>query len=199
MIFKRRQRPPIWSRLREAAYPRKGWWRPFGYVNKRMRRLPDTPERIALGFACGAFASFTPFFGFHFILAGVLGWALGGNVLAALLGTIVGNPISFPFIAATALNLGWWVLGIDPVKDAGGFSFSWLWENLDLVFLPYLIGGTLPGLLIAIVCYWLCRPVVAAYQKRRRERLAEQAARRRKISAREQEAYEMHDSEGDDV
>ena len=29
----------------------------------RVRRLPDTPHRIALGFACGVFVSFTPFFG----------------------------------------------------------------------------------------------------------------------------------------
>ncbi|HUF56488.1 MAG TPA: DUF2062 domain-containing protein [Thermohalobaculum sp.] len=185
--------------MRESAYPRKGWWRLVGYVNKRMQRLPDTPERIALGFACGAFVSFTPLFFFHFIVAGALAWIFRGNVLAALLGTAVGNPVTFPFIATAALNLGWWMLGIDPVEDAGGFSFSWLWDNLDLIFLPYLVGGVLPGLAIAVICYIVCRPLVAAYQKRRNDRLAEQAKRRRAMAAREQEAYEMHDSEDDNV
>ena len=185
--------------MRESAYPRKGWWRSVGYVNKRVQRLPDTPERIAFGFACGAFASFTPFFGLHFMLAALLGWLLGGNILAALLGTAVGNPVTFPFIAASALNIGWWILGIDPVEDAGHLSVSWLWDNLDLIFLPYLVGSIVPGLAMAIACYMLCRPLVAAYQKRRRERLAEHAARRREMAAREQEAYEMHDSEGDNV
>lgn len=199
MRFKRRQHPPFWSRVRESAYPRKGWWRLVGYVNKRMQRLPDTPERIALGFACGAFVSFTPLFFFHFIVAGALAWIFRGNVLAALLGTAVGNPVTFPFIATAALNLGWWMLGIDPVEDAGGFSFSWLWDNLDLIFLPYLVGGVLPGLAIAVICYIVCRPLVAAYQKRRNDRLAEQAKRRRAMAAREQEAYEMHDSEDDNV
>lgn len=199
MRFKRRNRPPFWSRVRESAYPRKGWWRSVGYVNKRMQRLPDTPERIALGIACGAFVSFTPLFFFHFIIAGALAWILRGNVLAALLGTAVGNPLTFPFIATAALNLGWWMLGIDPVHDAGGFSFLWLWENLELIFVPYLIGGVLPGLVTAVVCYRLSLPIVAAYQKRRRERLAAQAARRQAMAEREQEAYEMHDSEGDNV
>ena len=199
MRFKRRKRAPFWSRVRETAYPRKGLWRPLGYVNKRMQRLPDTPERIALGIACGAFVSFTPLFFFHFVIAGALAWVLRGNVLAALLGTAVGNPVTFPFIAAAALNLGWWMLGIDPVEDASGFSVSWLWDNLDLIFLPYLVGGVLPGLITAGACYRLSLPLVAAYQKRRRERLAQQAARRRAEAAREQEAYEMHDSEGDNV
>lgn len=199
MIFKRRNRPPFWSRLREAAYPRKGWWRPLDYVNKRMQRLPDTPERIALGFACGAFASFSPFFGFHLVLAAGLAWMLRGNVLAALLGTIVGNPVTFPFIAAISLNLGWWLLGTEPVDDAAGFSFAWLWENLDLIFLPYLLGGLLPGALAAVASYLLSRPVVAAYQKRRRERLQARAERRREMVDREQRAYEVHDSEGDNV
>ena len=199
MIFKRRDRPRLWTRMREAAYPRKGWWRPFDYARKRVRRLPDTPDRIATGVACGAFASFTPFFGFHFILAALLGWAFRGNVLAALLGTAIGNPISFPFIAATSLNLGWWILGIRPIEDAGGFSFAWLWENLDLIFLPYFIGGFAPGLVTAVAAYMLSRPLVAAYQKRRRERLSELAARRRAMAEREQDAYSMHDSEGDNV
>ncbi len=185
--------------MRESAYPRKGWWRSVDYVNKRMQRLPDTPERIALGFACGAFVSFTPLFFFHFVIAGVFAWMLRGNVLAALLGTAVGNPITFPFIATAALNLGWWILGVDPVEDAGGFSFSWLWENLDLIFLPYLVGGILPGMIVAVVSYRVSLPLVAAYQKRRRDKLAEHAERRRAMAAREQEAYEVHDTEGDNV
>ena len=69
MIFRRRRRPSFLARMRETMMPRKGIWRGFDYINKRMRRLPDSPHRIALGFACGVFVSFSPFFGFHFFLA----------------------------------------------------------------------------------------------------------------------------------
>lgn len=198
MIFKRRDRPPFWGRLREALFPRKGWWRPFDYASKRIRRLPDSPSRIAAGLACGAFASFTPFFGFHFVIAAALAWALGGNVLAALIGTIVGNPITFPFIAALSLQVGWWLLGHQPI-EADHFSFAWLWDQLDQIFLPYMIGGILPGLAVAFVAYWLCKPIIAAYQRRRRERLAMLARKRQVAAEREQEAYAVHDAEGDNA
>ena len=199
MIFKRRERPPFWNRLREILYPRKGWWRPFDYARKRVRRLPDSPENIALGFSCGAFASFTPFFGFHFVIAGALAWVTGGNFIASLLGTIVGNPITFPFIAAAALNLGWWITGAQAHEKAQGFSFSWLVDNIDVIFVPYLVGGLLPGAVTAVVAYFLCRPLVAAYQKRRREKLARMAAARRAAAEREAEAYAAHDTEGDNA
>lgn len=199
MIFKRRERPPFWDRMREIMLPRKGWWRPFGYAHKRMRRLPDSPENIALGFACGAFVSFTPFFFFHLLFAAGLGWLMGGNIIAALLGTIVGNPITFPLIAAVALKLGWWILGVEEVEPADSFTFSWLWDNLELIFLPYLVGGLLPGLVVAVISFYVCRPVVAAYQKRRREKLAAKAAKRRALADAEAAAYEMHDTEGDNA
>ena len=188
MILKRRDRPPFWRRVREALAPRKGWRRGFEYIGKRMKRLPDTPHRIALGFACGAFVSFSPFFTLHFVLAALLAWMLRANILAALFGTAVGNPLSFPFIAATSLGLGHWILGTDASADSGrqSFSFGWLWDNFADIFLPYLVGGIIPGLIVGTVCYLLVRPLVAAYQNRRSKRLAarrasRQAARLRRI------------------
>lgn len=225
MIFKRRDRPPFWNRAREMVYPRKGVWRGAHYIGKRMRRLPDSPHRIALGFACGAFASFTPFFTLHFFLAAGLAWMLRANVLASLFGTIVGNPFTFPLISTTALWIGRSVLGrgedgsdFEAVMDAFGDGFTSIWSTirswfghgesmlggilvfLDEVFLPYLIGGIVPGLICAIVCYWTLGPAIAAYQERRRKKLeAAQAARRRAIDA-ELDAYAIHDSrEGDNA
>ena len=53
MVFKRRDKPPFSIRMRELLYPRRGWRRAIEYLGHRVRRLPDTPHRIALGFACG--------------------------------------------------------------------------------------------------------------------------------------------------
>lgn len=200
MIFKRRDKPPFWSRLREIMLPRKGILRGIDYIRMRLHRLPDSPHRIALGFACGALASFTPFFGFHIVLAAALAWLIGGNLLAAAFGTIVGNPLSFPFVAAAALELGWWMLGDKPLKPVDGFSVSWLFDNIDAIFLPYLVGGILPGLVTAAISYWLIGPVVAAYQERRRNRLAKRAGKWREAVLDEQGAYMARDAkEGDDA
>jgi len=198
MIFKRRDKPPFRDRLREFVYPRKGMWRGLDYIRKRLHRLPDSPHRIALGFACGAFASFTPFFGFHIILAAGLGWLARGNVLAAVFGTIVGNPISFPFIAAASLETGWWILGTSGGSTGSDFSVGWLLDNIEQIFLPYLVGGVLPGLLAGVISYWTIGPIVAAYQKRRRRRLARRAKEWREAVFEEQEAYKANDDEEGD-
>jgi hypothetical protein len=225
MIFKRRHKAPFWGRMREALYPRKGFWRGMGYVRKRLHRLPDSPHRIALGFAFGAFVSFTPFFTLHFFLAAGLAWLFRANILASLFGTIVGNPLTFPLIATGSLWLGRYLLGrgggassFEAVTHAFAKGFNSLWATtqswfgygpskldglllfLDDVFLPYLIGGIGPGIVCAVVSYWIIGPIVAAYQERRRKKLAQHAARFRKAAIEEQEAYMDHDDrEGDNV
>ncbi len=165
------------------------------YIRHRVSRIPDTPHRIALGFACGSMASFTPFFGFHFLIAATLAWMLRANIVAGLIGTVVGNPLTFPIIALVSLNLGRRILGhgvtgrdfgrvIDALAEgAKGFGESLLalagfgesyWERLlpllDDVVLPYAVGGLLPGLVTSAAFYFLLRPLVAAFQARRRGR-----------------------------
>jgi uncharacterized protein (DUF2062 family) len=39
------------------------------------------------------------------------------------------------------------------------------------VFLPYLIGGLMPGFVLAVLSYLGTKPLIAAYKKRRRGRL----------------------------
>jgi uncharacterized protein len=197
MVFKRRDKPPILSRMREIVYPQKGWRRGLEYLGHRVRRLPDTPHRISLGVACGVFASFTPLFGLHFLLAAALARLVRGNMLAALIGTAFGNPLTFPFIASISLKIGGAIVGHGPtgnnfqmLTEAFQQFFLGLWESLlsivgygdahwgrltiflQDVFWPYLVGSIGPGLISALVCYCLCRPIVGAYQARRRARLS---------------------------
>ncbi len=203
MVFKRREKPPLLNRLREFVLPRRGWRRGIEYLGHRVRRLPDTPHRIALGFACGVMASFTPFFGLHFVVAVALARLLRANFVAGLIGTAVGNPLTFPFIASAALGLGRRILGygvtgrdFSRISDAFTQAFAGIWESLlslvgfgesewyrlvpffrDIVW-PYFVGGLLPGLVAATVSYYLTRPIVAAYQTRRRARMLHRARER---------------------
>jgi uncharacterized protein (DUF2062 family) len=158
--------------------PRKGWRRGYLYLGKRVQRLPDSPHRIALGFACGVMASFTPFFGFHFVIAAALAFITRGNILASAIGTFVGNPLTFPFIAGTAMYLGHRITGIGLEFQNHIFTFGSLWDNLEAIFVPYLVGGFFPGVAASVTAYWLGRPVVAAFQKRRRSKLMKRAKQR---------------------
>jgi hypothetical protein len=67
---------------------------------------------------------------------------------------------------------------------------------LDDVFLPYLIGGLLPGLVCGAIFYVIIGPIVAAYQDRRRKKLDEIQARQRRTIDDELAAYAV--PEGND-
>ena len=200
-MFRRRD-PRSYSRLaREAIWPRGGWSRALTYMKIRLRRLPDPPHIVARGVAAGVFAAFTPLYGLHFVVAYALARLVKGNAIAALLGTFFGNPLTYVPIAWASLTTGHWMLGTGrrfSEHDTHGVFSAFaraghdLWRNAIAafthgqaswhglrafwwdVFLPYLVGGILPGIVCAIACYYGTLPVIAAYAKAkaaRQERL----------------------------
>ena len=195
-MFKRRK-PRSYSQIAtEMVYPRGGWLRASQYVLHRVRRLPDQPHRIGRGVAAGTFISFTPLHGFHFLAAAGIAWVIGGNILAALLATFVGNPITFPFIAYAATWLGREIMGnhgvLSPKMIFGEFAdaTAQLWQNLRAVFgpgeahwdqlgsfyhdifLPYLVGGVILGTLAGVASHYMTVPIIRAYHRRRARKLA---------------------------
>ncbi len=193
MVFKRRDPKPFLRALLELIWPRGGWARAFQYVKHRVRRLPDTPEKIARGIWAGVFTTFTPFYGVHFVVAGVLATIMRGNILASLMATFFGNPLTYVPIGLVSLQTGHWLLGTE-MKEETERSFGgkfvdagedlWLnfknvilgeprdWTGLSTfyheIFFPYLVGGIIPGIIVATICYYLSVPVIRAYQKRRK-------------------------------
>jgi uncharacterized protein (DUF2062 family) len=183
VIFRRRVTPGLLARLREMTTPRKSWRRGFEYLGRRIQRLPDTPHRIALGCACGVFASFSPFFGLHLFVAAAFAWMVNGNIIASAFGQVFGNWLTFPLIAAVCMEVGGWITGAP--TDIDSFDFGMIFSDfgyfMSRIFIPYGIGGIGPGLICAAASYYLLRPLIAAYQKRRRGKLM--AATRARVGA----------------
>ena len=200
-MFKRRDRQPIWKRALRALWPKGGWGRAARYVQYRIHRLPDPPDRIARGIFAGVFVTFTPLYGLHFGIAALLAWILRGNIVAALLGTFFGNPLTYVPIGVISLKTGYWLLDMRPAVDPEnslGHVFMrasddlWHnltalvtgrgtdWDNLILfyhnVFYPYLIGGILPGIVVGLICYYISVPLIRAYQNRRKGSIARKLA-----------------------
>lgn len=196
MVFKRRDKRSILQRLADLVYPKGGWTRAFFYVRHRLHRLPGSPEKIARGIWAGVFTTFTPFYGMHFVVAALVSRIMQGNLLAALLSTFFGNPLTYLPIGVSALKTGHFLLGttfeegqehslVKTFASAGADLWRNLgalftdkgadWSNLiaffDEVFFPYLVGGILPGVITATVCYYLSVPIIRAYQKRRAGRI----------------------------
>jgi len=196
LVFKRRNKRPFLRVVWELIYPKGGWGRAARYVWHRLRRLPDPPHRIARGVFAGVLVSFTPLFGFHFVIAALIALLIRGNAIAGVMATFFGNPITFPFIAVSGMQLGHWLLGTvydDGVSHSLMHSFAGAWQDLkhnfwamfsdktadwtklesffDEIFLPYLVGGLILGPIAAIICYYLSVPVITAYKNRRKGRL----------------------------
>lgn len=218
MVFRRRDRRSIARIILELLWPRGGWSRAFQYVKHRLHRLPGTPETIARGIMAGVFTSFTPFYGLHFLTAFIVARVVQGNALAAILATFFGNPITYVPISVMTLRMGYWLLGREwhpglssELFTAFGRSWQDLWNNFiaiftddtaqwghlaefyDGVFLPWMVGCILPGIVAGIISYYLTVPVIRAYQKRRSGKIRAKIEALKKKAAAQAEVMHKHD------
>jgi len=145
----------------------------------KFKALKGTPSSIAAGTACGVVVSLTPFVGLHTLLAVVFAWLIRANILAAALGTIVGNPWTFPFIWLTTLYTGRRLLGVShtPVDftaffDKAGkallnFDFDLFFQDIWPILWPMMVG-CIPSCIIAWgITYILIKRVVENWHARR--------------------------------
>jgi uncharacterized protein (DUF2062 family) len=179
-MFRRRIQHGWHRRIRDLFWPQSGWRRSSTYVAHRIGRLPGTPYSIAAGFACGAAVSFTPLIGFHFVLAAMLALIVRGNLLASALGTVVGNPWTFPGIWLATYRLGSMVVG----QPAEGLTperltLMLIVEQPGQVFFPMMVGGTLAGIVAWFVFFFPVRAAVSAYRARSLMRRTKKARHRK--------------------
>ncbi|MEN5248397.1 type IV secretion system effector BspA [Brucella pseudintermedia] len=184
MLFQRRNPPTRKERLRLLVWPRRSFSRSLRYGGKRILRITASPHAVAAGLAVGVFSAFTPFFGFHLIIAIVLAYVLAGNIAAAALGTTLANPLTLPLIWGSTFELGRFIMNgsIDqapPVhlgRALETMRFDEIWTPL---LKPMLFGSTVLGAAFAVVVYFVTRFAVSAFRRRRIERLAEKYSRHR--------------------
>jgi uncharacterized protein (DUF2062 family) len=183
-MFHHRKQRNLQDNFREAIWPKMGWLRVMRYYGLRIYRLDDTPYAVAAGFASGVALSFTPFVGFHLILSLGLARILNGSMLAALVGTIAGNPWTFPFIWLMIYKIGMYILGVAGAHNLPqGFEFALIFEHPSHLFLPMLIGAIPCGVLVWAITFYTTRDLVIGFQRQRQRRRAR--ARLKEIRKRE--------------
>lgn len=195
-MFQRRDQKNLSHKIRDFFLPRMGWSRALKYLSLRVKRIDDSPRKVARGLAAGIFVTFTPMFGLHFPFAMLVAYLVRGNILAALAATFFGNPLTFPIIAWVCYRLGAYMLGFareetrwQYIRHETGEAFSSLWTNfksifgyeptpwdrflefIQTIFVPYFVGGMIPGICFALATYFLSKPVIEAYQNRRKGRI----------------------------
>ena len=147
-------------------------------------RLRASPHEIALGCALGAFVSVTPLLGVQTLIAIAIALLLRASIPAAIVGTFVGNPLSWPFIWVSTYAMGLQIVGLDGMLDPAAFERDvyLLWgamlepsphvlDTTAALLWPLLwpmLAGSLPiGLLTGAVVYYISRNVVRAWRERR--------------------------------
>lgn len=183
-MFQRRNPLSFLQSLRQALWPRMGWWRFIKYYRLRVVRLSSSTESIAVNLAGGSAMSFTPFFGIHIFGAMGLAWLLGlrMNLIAATVGTFVGNPWTFPFLMFASYSVGGWVIGLfgshegdalnpDVVEEQGDNIFAYFFDNFWEIFIPTGLGGMILAIISFPLYYMLYYYLVRGAQRARKLRM----------------------------
>jgi len=209
MLFARKK-PVGWrEKLRIAIWPRRSWSRSTKYLAKRVLRITASPHAIAAGIAAGVFASFTPYLGFHFLLAFAVAYLIAGNIIAAATGTFFGNPITFPFIWAATLSTGNFILtgkfqtgtNFHQLKELARTDFwhmGWddVWQFVinvwEPILMPMTVGAIPIGIVVSLIFYGVTRWFALAFQVSRRQKLDARALQEKESAAARSALSEMN-------
>ena len=159
MLFKRKNKQSIWSKARDVIWPRCGWKRSFLYIKHRVLRLPHSTHDIAMGLSAGCVVSWTPTWGLQLLQCFVFCKITRANFLAALLGSLFGNPWTFPILIWISYMAGSFFFDITGLDE-----FIYIWRGGEVVegpheyhigaFLPTLVGGYIMALLTFPAFYY---------------------------------------------
>jgi len=139
--------------------------------------IDDTPERTAAAFALGVLFGFSPFLGFHTLLAIVFAFLLNLNRVAVLLGVysnlpwIIGPYYAFATMAGAKITGHKLPPGLKSqlaaLFDLTVFDLEF-WQRLITILKPllwpYTVGSTFGALALAAVAY----PLALAFVTSRR-------------------------------
>ena len=160
------------------------------YISLSIKRIKGTPQALSLGLATGIAISFTPFIGLHALLAIFISWVIGGSMAAALIGTLFGNPWTFPFIWYFTFEIGQFInYGFLPYEEEFSFkiikkeistllvilkniivyaNILELEENVEkLKLIPFMVVGSIPLVFVTwILAYFSCLIIFKSYRKK---------------------------------
>ena len=173
MVFKRANKPKLWSRVKNFFWPSMGWKRSFSYIKHRAIRLNASSYAVSAGLAFGASVSFAPTLGFHIIQCFFLCLIFRANFIASILGTLIGNPWTFPFLFLISYKVGWLILNVTGLQIQFAqdidFSFASMTETPWAILTPMLIGGYVMALITFPLFYFGFHSMIKPARNARRK------------------------------
>jgi len=139
----------------------------------RLFRIRAASEPVARGFALGLVVDFLPTFGAGVLISGFLARAIGGNVVAGIIGGAT-LTWAWPFLFYFNIRVGSWLLHkraviTDPDQLSNGELGRVVWGQAFSVgaFVNCVVVGGLAYLLLRLVYYQIRRPLLELFRRRR--------------------------------
>lgn len=150
-------------------------WRAIKERIRSVLHLDEEPWRIAAGMAVGVFISFTPFYGFHTVMALVCAFAFRLNKAATITGAWLNLPWFAPFVYGFAFEVGELILsggrqGIGwgalaavaqpylkavPDQEVARSLLNLLWQLMFVASKPLVVGTTVVGTVAGLAAYFI--------------------------------------------
>ena len=144
-------------------------FRIFRLFKLKIYRIRDFPESVAIGLSWGAAVSFTPLLGFHLIICYLGTWLMRGNLIAATVGTIIGNPWTFPIFFYLDYKIGL-VFFPDKINNYE-FKVQFFINNFEALFYPTLLGSLPIAFIIWFITYYTTKNLLKKrYEKKNKTR-----------------------------
>jgi len=186
--------------FRRRRHHRFKWRRRFRVLILDLLGREEAPERVAAAIGLGVAIGFSPFIGFHLLLALGLAWVFHLNKIDTVLGTLSGQVPTWTPVFPVGYRLGRAILGYDHYTvprlnwDAILHShITWVFHPLQTAhqlfgrhslgprLASFVVGTTILGALIGVAAYGVALMVLRLYH-RRHPRVAIRAAHRRRQS-----------------
>lgn len=169
MLFKRREKLSLTGHLKKYIQAGLAPRRTLLYLKHRILRLPHSTRDVSLGLALGVAVSWTPLLGLHIIQAFIFSILMRANFPAAVIGTLIGNPWTFPFMFWLSYVVGnqfiEWTHFDRFIEVQTGFAMFEQQAFGISAFFPTLIGGYIMALITVPIAYYSFYYFIAGARK----------------------------------
>ncbi|MBZ0221344.1 MAG: DUF2062 domain-containing protein [Candidatus Methylomirabilis sp.] len=140
-------------------------------VYYKILRLEDPPERIARGAAIGVLMGVLPTFGLGTILSLAAAFALKANKAAAILGSLIMNPLTAPFFWMLSAFVGSVLLQENYSSIYANIKNNGLATGAGWAYAVFLIGNGIVSVICTVGSYYIVKHAVIRHRRKKAEKL----------------------------
>ena len=138
----------------------------------KLIRVNDSPHKIAMGFALGAFIGIFPTFWLGGVLSIVFCWIFRLNYVSAVLGAfIIMNPLTTPVFWALSAFAGGLIFSTRAELILEALKSGEIFHRLRDLALVYMAGNVIVASVVSVFSYLIVKSLVIERRKSRAEKI----------------------------